>query len=95
MNVFRAGVLLAALTLLAIAVVSLRADQARCAARMLSLESDWVALRHELWDVQAGVARLRAPTRIHDRVLWLGTDVVPAGTDESFADVTRLAASNR
>ncbi|MBI4717216.1 MAG: hypothetical protein HY763_05385 [Planctomycetes bacterium] len=77
MTAFRVCVLFAALALLALAVVYLRTEQTRSAARTLKLESRWVELRRELWQAQTGVARLQAPEQVHDRLGWFQSDLVP------------------
>ena len=63
-----AGVI--ALAAVALAVVCLRAEQTRVAAQALGLERRFVALRGELWQLQTGVARLRTPVRLQERVDW-------------------------
>ena len=63
----------------AIALIHLRAEQTRCAAKILTIESEWVRLRRELWTVQTRIARLRAPTRLHDRREHLESDLVRRG----------------
>lgn len=93
MTVRRGATLLAVFTSLALAVVHLRAEQTRCAASILRMESEWVRLRSELWGVQTRMARARAPDRIHDRATYLATGLVPPGTKEETEkeDVERLA----
>ena len=59
-----------ALAAVALAVVCLRAEQTRVASQALSLERRFVALRGELWQLQTGVARLRTPARLQERVEW-------------------------
>lgn len=68
MSVSRACGVLAMLTFVAIAVVHLRAEQARCAAAILGVGAKRVELRRSLWELQARSARLRTPQRIHDRL---------------------------
>ena len=77
MTVSRVCGLFGVLVVVALAVVYLRVEQTRCAAKTLALESRWIALRRELWQVQTGAARLRAPGRLHDRMEWFDTDLVP------------------
>ena len=60
--------MIGALATIAFAVVWLRAEQTRVAARMLGHEYRWVQKRRELWAVQAEVARLRTPHAVRDRV---------------------------
>ena len=93
MSVRRGATLLAVFASLALAVVHLRAEQTRCAASILRMESEWVRLRSELWGVQTRMARARAPDRIHDRATYLATGLVPPGTKEEIKkdNVERLA----
>jgi hypothetical protein len=72
---FRAGFLIGAVALLALAVVTLRSEQARAAARTVALESRWIESRRELWKLQTGVARLRAPGRLHGSLEWFGAEL--------------------
>ena len=74
MTAGRICTLLVAFAVIALAVVYLRAEQTRCAARTLAIESMRITVRRELWRVQAGVARLQAPTRIRDRMDWFQTE---------------------
>ena len=79
MTIVRGSALLAAFAVIALSVVHLRAEQTRCAARVLKIESDWVRFRGDLWSLQTRIARMRAPDRIHDRVTYLATGLVPPG----------------
>lgn len=87
MKVGRIGALFAAVALIAIAVVQLRAEQARVAADSLQLEGSWMELRRELCELRASVARLRSPERIHDRVDWFYVEVEPP--EGEFVNVRR------
>ncbi len=60
----------------ALLLVHLRAEQTRCAARILSLESKWVDLRREWWSLQTRAARLRTPQRLRERVTLLDAPLV-------------------
>lgn len=93
MTVRRGVCLLAVFTSLALAMVHLRAEQTRSASAVLRMESEWVRLRSELWGVQTRIARARAPDRIHDRVTYLATGLVPPGTKEEIQkdEVEQLA----
>ena len=95
MTVSRGCVLLAAFAAIALAVVHLRAEQTRCAARMLAIESQWIQLRRDLWGLQTRIARLRAPERIHDRAIAFATGLVPPGSDDAPRKTERLAANRR
>ena len=92
MTVPRVCALLGIFALLALAVVYLRTEQARCAARALALESTWIEMRRELWSLQTTSSRLRAPGRIHDRVGWFETGVVPPGMNDMPTRPTRLVS---
>lgn len=93
MSVRRGVSLLAVFASLALAVVHLRAEQTRSASAILRMESEWVRLRSELWGVQTRIARARAPDRIHDRVTYLATGLVPPGTKQEIqkSEVEQLA----
>lgn len=82
MTIVRGCTLLAAFAAIALSVVHLRAEQTRCAARVLKIESDWVRYRGDLWGLQTRSARMRAPDRIHDRATYLATGLVPPGVRE-------------
>ena len=79
----------------ALATVFLRAEQTRCAARLVALESEWVTVRSSLWSVQARSARLRAPQQVHDRAVFLQADVVPPGQQSTPEKGERLARSDK
>ncbi len=76
MTALRACFLIASVAMIALVIVALRNEQARLAARTLALESQWVELRRELWKVQTGVARLRAPARLYGRLDWFRAELV-------------------
>ena len=96
MSITRGCVLLAAFAAIALSVVHLRAEQTRCAARVLKIESDWVVLRGNLWSLQIRNARMRAPDRIHDRATYLAAGVVAPGllAAESGRKLERLAVND-
>ena len=94
MTVWRAGILLTLTVGLALTVVHLRTEQTHCAARALAIEAQRIELRRDLWDIQARVARLRAPERIHYRLELFGTGLVPP-TDKNGARGGRVVASSR
>jgi hypothetical protein len=75
-------VLIAAFAVLALIVVVLRAEQARCTARILATEEKWVEARRDLWTLQVRSARLRAPQQVHDRSTFLDAGVVPPHAEE-------------
>lgn len=76
MNVGRVCVVAAALVVIALVVVHLRAEQTRSAARLLTLESRWVQLRREAWTLQTRAARLQTPQRLHERMALLRSDLI-------------------
>jgi hypothetical protein len=84
--------MIAALSLIALVAVYLRAEQTRCAAHTLAIESELIKERRELWRVQSAVARLRAPGHIHDRMDWFEDDLVPPGSIESWRSRRRLVS---
>ena len=77
MTAFRACVVLAVLAGIALVVVGLRAEQTRCAARTLRLESQWGERRVTLWNLQTHVSRLRAPGCIREKVTRFEAGVIP------------------
>ncbi len=86
MNSRRICVVLGAFAVIGMGVVYTRAEQARCAAQALAIESQWIEKRHELWQVQCGTARLRAPGHLHDRMHWLENDLTfPASNGRASA----------
>ena len=92
MNVRRICFLIALFTGIAFAVVHLRVEQTRCAARILRSESRWMGLRREWWALQTRAARFRAPTRIHERIDFLRTELVPPEVETMTAPAVRLAS---
>jgi len=74
-NVVRACGLIGAFASVALALVVLRAEQARCAAAALRHEARWSAARREMWEVQSIAARLRAPEQIRSRLASFNLDV--------------------
>lgn len=97
MTAGRALVVLGAFTLIALAVVFLRIEQAGSAARAMAAERRWIELRRDLWAVEANVSRLRAPGRIHDRVGWFRVGLQPPGSLDPSGDASPfvLGSSHR
>ena len=95
MSVFRACGLFAALGAVAVMLVHLRAEEVRCAARILAMDSDWTQLRRELWRVQTRSARLRTPRRLHERVETGLSDLVAPGSEARPETLMRVAARYR
>lgn len=95
MTVARGCVLLGCFTAIALAVVHLRSEQTRCAARLAGMDGRWVEIRRELWSVQTRIARLRSPERIRDRVAAFGTGLVPPGVETNAGPNERLAIAPR
>ena len=91
MNVSRVCVLLGLFAGVAVTVVHLRAEQTRCAARIVSMESQWVRLRRELWGLQTRTARLKSPELLHDRALLFQTGLAPPGVNDLPERPTRFA----
>jgi hypothetical protein len=87
----RPCLLLAAFGGIALAVLFLRLEQNRCVARLLTIDSQRVEQRRELWAVQTRAARLRTPQRVRDRLGFSHTGLVPAGTDEPPAPPLQVA----
>ena len=87
----RLCVLLIALSGIALAVVWLRAEQTRVAARALHLEVRWIEQRRALWAAQADVARLRTPHRIRHGVDWFETRLLPPERDTAPAEAVLVS----
>jgi len=85
---------LAAFAVMALAVVHLRAEQTRCAARMVAMDADWVRMRRDLWGLQTRIARLRSPERIHDRVAAFQTGLTPPGIEAVSRRPEQVASGN-
>ena len=79
MSYLRCLGLLMGFAAVALALVEVRAEQARSAASALAAEAEWIQLRRELWSLQTQVARLRTPTQVHDRVEWFNVGISPPG----------------
>lgn len=92
MIVRRICVLVGLFAVVALALVWLRAEQTRCAADTLRMRQECVTLRRSLWKVQTVAARLRAPERMHNRMGWFRTDLLPPMTDEPSSPPLRLVA---
>lgn len=82
----RVVILLALLASLAAMLIGLRAAQTRASAMGLRLERDWLATQREVWQLQASVARLRAPENVHERIARFDTDLLPPETIRLEAD---------
>jgi len=91
LTALRTGGLVAALVTLALAIVYIRAEQARSASRMLAHQSRWIELRRELWKAQSGVARLRAPARLYSSLELFRADVVLRNVSKDSDGATRFA----
>jgi hypothetical protein len=94
LTTLRLCALLAAFAWIALAVVYLRAEQTRAAARALLIESQQVEARRELWRLQTGVARLKAPERIRDRAEWFDADLIPPNSDPANGQAGRVVYSH-
>lgn len=85
MNAFRICVLLILFAVVALGIVYCRVEQTRSAAAALTIEAKRVEARQRLWLVQAAVARLRAPQRLHARMSWIDTELIsPSESDPSY-----------
>lgn len=69
--------LLMAMTLVGVAVVALRVDQAVHTRRIQVHQNQLIELRQQLWELEVAVATLRSPTVIRERAEGFGS---PAGT---------------
>jgi hypothetical protein len=67
-------VVLLVMTLIGIAVVSLRVSQARYARQIQQLHFRKLELRQRLWEQEMELARLRSPQMIRERAARLGLD---------------------
>jgi hypothetical protein len=76
---------------LALVCVGLRAEQTRRAAEILQLESQWVQLRHDRWEMQTRAARLRTPNRLHARVRSIDSDLQMPLPIHQQQEATRLS----
>ena len=76
MTIPRAVGLLVALSAVGIAMVALRAEQARHTRRIQELQFRQVELRRQIWDQEMELARLRAPGIVRERAVRLGLDTV-------------------
>lgn len=92
MTALRVCMLIAAFSAIALAVVYLRSEQTRAAARTLAIEAQRVELRRELWRLQTGVARLRTPGRIRERVGWFDAHLVPPGSGQTRERTQRFVS---
>lgn len=95
MSARRVCLLVCALAGLAVGTVQLRSEQARCAARLLRVESQWIELRRERWALQTRAARLRAPQRLRERIESLPGDLVAPWNEGDGVRAARLTADRR
>lgn len=95
MNFVRVGAVFAALGAVALGVVYLRTCQVRLVNHALAHEARVIALRAELWRLDATVARLRAPRAMHDRVSWFDVDLAAPSELPSSEPTIRLAQQPR
>ena len=92
MSTARACFLIGAFSLVAITAVHLRAEQTRCASELAHLESRWVALRREWWDLQTRTARIKTPVHLRERVERLRADLVSPESEHLPGEGFRLAS---
>lgn len=84
--------LIAVFAAIAMATVHLRAERARCAATIATLDAQWVVLRRDWWDLQARSARLKTPEHIRDRAQNLQVDLVSPESQILSRGSVRLAS---
>lgn len=84
--------LIAAFAGMAMATVHLRAERARCAATIATLDAQWVLLRREWWDLQARAARLKTPEHIRDRAQDLQAELISPESEVLNRGSVRLAS---
>jgi hypothetical protein len=96
MTPVRAGVVLWAICAICLAVVVLRAERVRLEAQAEAQFSALVDTRRRIWNLQAELARLRAPEEVRRRALRvepalctdfntvIDTEYVPLVADNSF-----------
>jgi uncharacterized membrane protein YdbT with pleckstrin-like domain len=70
-------VLLAALTVVGIAVVAMRRDQVVTSRRIQALQFRQAELQRKIWTQELEIARLRSPGAVRDRAEVFGLDVEP------------------
>ncbi len=93
MNLGRLTGLLVAFSILAVALVHLRAEQTRMTANMLNAQVRLVHLRRDLWTLQIRLARAKSPTRIRDRIEQSDhIDLLPPGADELSSSLFALTS---
>lgn len=87
---WRGSMLVACLAGIALVLVVLRVEQTRSASRSLRLETRYVELRRRCRDVEASVARLRTPDRIHGYLSRFGYRLSPPWLDQRPNPAERL-----
>lgn len=92
MSAGRFCVLTALLAGIALIVVHLRAEQTRCAGRVLRLESQWIQTRRQWWALQTRAARLQAPRRLRDRLEVVQKELVVPMPDSVVRNRVRLTS---
>ncbi len=92
MNTGRVYFLIVALAGIALAVVHIRAEQTRCTAGLLTLESRWVQARRQWWALQTRTARLRAPQRLRERLESVQAELLAPVVDPALQPPVRLAS---
>jgi hypothetical protein len=75
MTVSRITALLLIFGVIALAVVHLRLEQTRAARRIQKIQVELVEIRREAWTTQLAIARLKAPSRLEQRVEELNLQV--------------------
>jgi beta-lactamase regulating signal transducer with metallopeptidase domain len=86
MTITRMIAVLSVMTLIGIAVVSLRVSQARYTRQIQQLRFREVELRQRLWEQEMELARLRSPRMIRERAVRLGLDDEMGITETASVD---------
>jgi hypothetical protein len=91
MTPVRAGVVLAVICAICLVVVGLRAERVRLEARAEAQLGAMVETRRRIWNLQAELARLRAPEEVRRRAMrvapGLGSGFEVIGAGEAGAQV--------
>jgi hypothetical protein len=87
--------LVVSFTVIALTLVHLRAEQTRCAAGSLRAEAESIRLRREQWELQARIARLRTPQRVHDFVDSMQMDLLPPGEETASGSAVLLTSGRQ
>jgi len=95
MTPLRAGVVLMALCAICLVVVMLRAERVRLEARSEAHFSTLVETRRRIWNLQAELARLRAPEEVRRRALRVEPSLCRTHDEAPTKNTSRQVADNR